>query len=673
MTRTRTARATSHVARSTWQAARSTWHIARSTFLAILLVALGASAARAQDPRTDGWVVLSLDEYRALRARAFPVPPAPNPPPVDAALTRVDYDLRANGDTVSGEARLTVDVLKQGWVSIQAPAGVLVRSARLNGRPTALVAGTPPRVLISSAGRATLTLDIVVPIATSGGTESMTLPASPSALSSVRLTIPRTSVELASSGGIVTEQIETARETRWSVYGSPGRPVSFSWKRKSDDRRSTMPLRMDARVTSLIVLGEESSLITTGVRADVKQGSTREIALTIPAGVTVNQVSGATVADWNQQANTLTVSFLEPLTTTASIVITSETRMPREGAVAIPLIRMPVAEQESGGVAVDVAGTGEIGERRPVGLDASDPAILGDVVSGRDTPSMAAFRFKTGGGSAQRALSVDVSRYLPAEVLVANIEEARYEALIGEDGKTLVRARYAVRNNQRSFLAVTLPPDATLWSAALAGRTVRPGVSPNGSLLLPLQKARAGEAPPTVAVEIVYLQLTSEWTERGTSALSLPAVDLPVSRTGLTVRHSPRFAVELKPGAFRPDADPGPWTIALQSDELTIGVAGAAGRGIVAGLPESPPPPPASPAEPARAEIASNMKMGGLSVDSSPLASPFRSDSGRAIAGILPVGVRVPEFGAMLFAAAELTAEGRAPTIEFAYKRTARR
>ena len=117
MTRTRTARATSHVA-------RSTWHIARSTFTAILLVALGASAARAQDPQTNGWVVLSLDEYRALRARAFPVPPTPNPPPVDAALTRVDYDLRANGDTVSGEARLTVDVLKQGWVSIQAPAGV---------------------------------------------------------------------------------------------------------------------------------------------------------------------------------------------------------------------------------------------------------------------------------------------------------------------------------------------------------------------------------------------------------------------------------------------------------------------------------------------------------------------------------------------------------------------
>ncbi len=118
------------------------------------IAAVTASAAHAQDPaRTEGWVVLALDDYRALRARAFPSKPDPLPPPVDATLTRVDYDLRVNGETVTGEARLTVDVLKQGWVSIQMPAGMLVRGARLDGRPTALVDGTPPRVLVSRSGR----------------------------------------------------------------------------------------------------------------------------------------------------------------------------------------------------------------------------------------------------------------------------------------------------------------------------------------------------------------------------------------------------------------------------------------------------------------------------------------------------------------------------------------
>jgi hypothetical protein len=627
----------------------------RIATMTALMMALGAIVTHAQD-RTDGWVVLSLDEYRTLRARAFPAPPDPAPPPVDTALTRVDYDLRATNDIVGGEARLTVDVLKQGWVSVQAPAGVLVRGARLDGRPIALVAGNPPRVLISRAGRSTLTLDIVVPIASTSGTESMSLPASGSAVSSVRLTIPRTSVELTSSGGIVTAQSETASETTWSVYGTAGRSISFTWKRKSEDRRASMPLLVRARITSLVVLGEDGGQITASVRATVVQGAAREIVLMIPDGVTINQVSGATVAEWNQQSSTLTVSFLEPMTTEASVVITAEARTPRDGSVAIPLIRVPSAERETGGVAVDVAGAGEIGDRAPRGLDPADASELGDVVSGRESPSMAAFKFRSGAGDAVRSLSVDVSRYTPKAVLVANVEEARYEALIGEDGKTLVRARYAVRNNQRSFLAVTLPPDAVLWSASLGGRAVRPGVAPSGGLLLPLQRARPGEMPPIVSVEIVYFQRLPEWADKGTGRLTLAAVDLPVSRTGLTVRHSPRYSLEIKPGTFRADADAGPWTATLRIDE-------SESAGVV---PQSPPQPAGTPVPAAEAPLGDVAASKGA-------IDRFRAESGRSIAGVLPVDVRVPEFGAAIFAAAELTEESHPPSLDFNYKRTTRR
>jgi len=38
----------------------------------------------------DGWVVLPVDEYKALRERANPQPVQPTPPPVDATLTRID-------------------------------------------------------------------------------------------------------------------------------------------------------------------------------------------------------------------------------------------------------------------------------------------------------------------------------------------------------------------------------------------------------------------------------------------------------------------------------------------------------------------------------------------------------------------------------------------------------
>ncbi len=83
----------------------------------------------------DGWVVLPVDEYRALRERANPQPPQPAAPPVDATLTRVDYDLRVENDTVAGRALLTIDVLRDGWTRVQIPAGLMVRDARLDGQP----------------------------------------------------------------------------------------------------------------------------------------------------------------------------------------------------------------------------------------------------------------------------------------------------------------------------------------------------------------------------------------------------------------------------------------------------------------------------------------------------------------------------------------------------------
>src|SRR5262249_57659043 len=120
-------------------------------------------------------------------------------PPVDATLTRIDYDLHVDGDAVAGRAILTIDVLKDGWTKVQIPAGLMVRDARLDGRPLSLVEGPPPHILLSRAGRASVTLDVVIPLALSAGTESIALPASPSPISRAPLVLPQTPVHLSPS------------------------------------------------------------------------------------------------------------------------------------------------------------------------------------------------------------------------------------------------------------------------------------------------------------------------------------------------------------------------------------------------------------------------------------------------------------------------------------------
>ena len=615
----------------------------------VIAVLLGAASVHAQDAvRQDGWVVLPIEEYRTLRARATATAPDPAPPPLDATLSRVDYDLRIVGETVTGQAQLTIDVLKQGWVSVQVPPGLLVRDARLDGRATAIVDGDPPRVLIARAGRSTLTLAVVVPLASSAGTESITLPSPGCALSAVTLTIPRTSVDLSVSGGLIAEQGESGGESRWVAYGAPGRPLTFSWKRKADDRRSALPLKTRARITELVALGEDSTQVTANVRVEVTQGIARQTLVALPDGLVVNQVAGATVSDWTVDAGTLTVTFLEPIATDTSFVVTGEVHAPREGSIAVPLVRVPSAERETGGLAIDVIGAGEIGERQPRGLEPADPSDLGDIIAGRESPSMAAFQYTPLKGESPRALTVNVSRYTPQAVLVANVEEARYDALVGEDGKSLIRVRYAVRNNQRSFLAVMLPPQAVLWSASLAGQPIRPGLTSDGALLLPLEKGRTNQEAPTFVVEITYLQRGPAWGDKGDAHIELAAADLPIARTGLTLHYSPTYAIDPRPGAFRVTTDPGPWSGNLRATAERVG----------------PPPPAAAPPPPPPASIDRDAK------DLQALMDRYRKEAGRTRQGSVPLAIDFPSVGPTVFLAAELTAESRRPSFDLDYRKT---
>src|SRR5207249_23612 len=174
-------------------------------------------------------------------------------------------------------------------------------------------------------------------------------------------------------------------------------------------------------------------------------------------------------------------------------------------------------------------------------------------------------------------------RCAPPAVLVADVAAARYQVLISNEGKTLVQARDAVRNHQHNFLKITLPPRATLWSASLAGKAVRPGQSPDGSLLLPLDKARAGEEAPEFAVEVVYLSRGTAWNDKGQFRLALPALDLPVSRTGLLVYHPPLFKVTPEPGAFRTEPYENPISTALSERGRVFGIGAGEGAGVGGG------------------------------------------------------------------------------------------
>jgi hypothetical protein len=274
---------------------------------------------------------------------------------------------------------------------------------------------------------------------------------------------------------------------------------------------------------------------------------------------------------------------------------------------------------------------------------------LGQLISNRQSPSLIAFRLQPGDGKSERTLSLNIARYTPQAVLTANIEEAQYNTLITTDGKMLVQSRFAVRNNQRNFLKLTLPSTAVLWSASVAGRPIRPGRAPDGSFLLPLEKTRSGDEAPAFVVEVSYIDRTASWTDKGRTRVSLVAVDLPISKSQLLLHHPPLFRLTPVPGAsgsFRVATHTAPESPALRSDASPASIEKPRTDGEI----------PAD--HPETKQLVEKLR------DTSRGSRPARNR---------PLRVVFPHFGPSIFLISELTGENQTPAVEFDFQRDRKR
>jgi hypothetical protein len=233
-------------------------------------------------------------------------------------------------------------------------------------------------------------------------------------------------------------------------------------------------------------------------------------------------------------------------------------------------------------------------------------------------------------------------------VLTANIEEARYSVLITDDGKMLVQSRFAVRNNQRSFLKLNLPASGVLWSASVGGRPIRPGRAPDGSLLIALEKTRGGEEAPAFIVEIAYLDRVQSWSGNGRAQVTLAAVDLPISKSGLLIHHSPLFRLTPAPGSFRiaPYEAPGSAVFRPVSDPSATATQSAAEQADK------------SAGQGATQDLVSRLKEAGRA------STPARN---------LPIRVAFPHFGPSIYLVSELTGENQSPVLALDFQRDKKR
>jgi len=169
---------------------------------------------------------------------------------------------------------------------------------------------------------------------------------------------------------------------------------------------------------------------------------------------------------------------------------------------------------------------------------------------------------------------------------------------------------------------------------------VRPGQAADGSLLFPLAKGRAGDEAPPFAIEMIYSVSGTAWDSKGLAALALPALDLPVSRTGLVLYFPPGFRLTPRPGAFRVQEYEAPASPVLN------------GSAAITGGPDLAVEP-----------------VGGQSPTQALVDRYRAANSARRTTEKLPLKVSFPTVGPSAFLVSELTGERIGAVVEMEYRK----
>ena len=215
---------------------RKTW-IALAIIVLATLSAVGATAARAEEPKQppvrelyvpfDGLdvllegrtrrVMLSREEYQKLQEKAKKRPQTHAPQ--KAILVSADYLVTAEKERARVSGSLVIDVLEDGLCALPLDlADVGLRGAVLDGKPAAIGdAGGRLELFVEGKGRHELLLEMVAPLETTAATQVLALQLPRPPATKLALVVPG-NVEVKSGADVAGRVVnEAAGVTRFDL------------------------------------------------------------------------------------------------------------------------------------------------------------------------------------------------------------------------------------------------------------------------------------------------------------------------------------------------------------------------------------------------------------------------------------------------------------------------
>lgn len=535
-----------------------------------------ASAAEIPDIGNSAVSIPWADFKTILEKLQGVTPPPPPPPPVDFALGRGALKGSLGGGRMEITAEYPLNVLKDDWVVCPLVyTGAPVADVLLDGK-AAPVTDFGGQIALVLKGPSSHTLAIRFEVAAEmrpgPGVVSLSLPAGAGQVLSLAVGEKLSGVTVDGAvvrdapGGISAVLTGNSLTVRYNVALEQAEQVE-----------EKLPAKVLLENATLVSIDEGFVRAVAQLDYEVRHAPVTAFVLGVPEGFEVVDVLGASIAGWKVDSATreLTATIGYEVKGAYQLTVVLERSMEGEDfAFALPSLPAKGVERERGAFAVQVTGGVEVTpvtvkDLQPVDAKELPPGLVG----GATNPVVLSYKYLR----QPFAGELRVVRHKTQAVLGAAIDEANYVVQLTEDGDLVAGATYTVRNNRQQFLQITLPggEKTALWSSFVSGKPVKPSRDKDGAILLPLEKSGASDGESAgFPVEIIYYaQIPDKLRVAGVLALDMPRVDLPISRSSLTVFAPPRFRYDRVGGSLREwEAVPVTTSVGLlqKADELTM-------------------------------------------------------------------------------------------------------
>jgi tetratricopeptide (TPR) repeat protein len=493
---------------------------------------------------------VSIDgaRWENLRSIAQFEEPAVKPPGPWAADRQVQIERSTDGVRI--RVTWTLEALEAGWWAgslIGPMTGMRVESVTWRGRDlgvTRTTAGEEVALQMTAKSRGELKLVVFVP--------ADQLPGGVDGTVDVTL-MPAVRGELRLAGaapeGRVAELVVGDGQARRMIDGrfwASEAKLSSSWvDANAATDQSEGPLAVAQSAVGL-TFGDGEVRGRARVSWLLRRGQLDSVTLDTAGLGRDLEVVGPNVLEWVRNGDRIDIQLKEPVDGRIDVDLRWTQGLPdgAEARLAAPRITPQQAYRTES--FMQIAHDGEL-EVLPAlsGWSAVASAELPEWASGFIQGTATATYHHDGESS---GASFELLRFVPLSGPPTMIDVAAYEVATTDEGRSLVHARYDVRNERASHLRLELPNGSRMLGVRVNGETVTPTRDTNSAaqntqawrvpLVRSLESVKGSLSFP---VEVIFISEADDWKKKESRELQLPAVDAPVAVSRVRVYLPPNY------------------------------------------------------------------------------------------------------------------------------------